>query len=258
MTILTGRRKKEVVRIGIVILALVLVCVTIQPFSLFRTRRLVHSIKSGNRTAAEAWLERGADPNLSDIPSNILWKLFVMVPSENYGKPTPLEYACEAQDPDMVRFLLQYGAEPDYDVFGELIFHWSDHSEELIVLLLENGGWASLCDDIHSHNDNTHKGQYLVEQLVRMSGDALFVFTDIRPDVDAINRCVAAFLEYGKDELTTDGSLLYYAAEAHNTELVMYLLDSGLPTDYQDEAGRTAENLAAEKGYDDIVRLFNQ
>lgn len=223
-------------------------------FFAFRTRGLVHSIKSRNRTAAETWLEKGADPNLSDIPSNIMWKLFVMVPSENYGKPTPLKYACEAQDSDMVRLLLQYGAEPDYPVFEELIFHWSDKSEELILLLLKNSGWNSLCAD----GQATQKGKFLVDQLTRMSGEAFYVFTDNRPNIVAINRCVIAFLESSDGDLITDGELLYYAVEAHNTELVTYLLDSGLPTGYKDEAGRTAENLATEKGYDDIVMLFSQ
>lgn len=247
---LIKRHRAALICVVLVFLALSLF---FQLFSLFPTRRLVRAIKKDNVTAAERWLKRGIDPDVSATPSNVPY-VFISRTAEAYSPERPILYACINQDEDMVRLLLSYGARPDYSAFW-WIFNkepLTDGSVAIVKILLENGGFYSMRESVQEFKPHTDiRYEYsLIGDLMRNSSD--------RPEEsESATRCAILMLEYSGDFYRQYDELLYDAAKCRNAELVAYLLENGWPQTYADPIGRTAYGLAQEKGYADIVRIFD-
>ena len=148
---------------------------------------------------------------------------------------TALQVACGSGcDEDTIEMLLEYGA--DINAVGELYGTalqvaclYAD--DEIIQILLDGGA------DV-----NVFGGQ---------CSSALYAaFSRGKEEV------VRLLLERGALSGDPPRSLLHPASESGNTNLVQFVLDSGVDIDSRDDIGRTPLMMASRKGHDSVIELL--
>ena len=75
-----------------------------------------------------------------------------------------------------------------------------------------------------------------------------------------MSRFICEDAEVGTNAQSTkdNSTALHYAVAARRVEIVRYLLEAGVNRTLVNAAGLTAQQLAEEKGYADVVALFEQ
>lgn len=186
-------------------------------------------------------LARGADPN-------------AVIPVEPEGHlAVPVLYvACLANQPAVVRRLLEAGANPND---GESVYHAAERDHrECLALLLAHGAALS---DRHPHWDNT--------PLYFLAG-----FPATHPRAETVARGIAWLLEHGADPTIPSGvattadrtpgvgelPLHRVASLGDNPRVATLLLASGTPVDAPRADGRTALALAVRGGHIAMAALL--
>jgi len=174
------------------------------------------------------------------------------VAQRTFKKPTYPDYAehklenamvdaIAMGDPKKVRQLLQKGADPNWqDPHGLSPIPLAAQENDMNILrfLVETGGEIDNAEGSHALRlTAAHGNMEMVQYLVNQGVD--------------INRRQRGW------EFMNGNSALMEAAKKGHTEIVAYLLKHGAYTEFRNEDGKTAKDLAEEGGYIQIVRLLS-
>lgn len=147
-----------------------------------------------------------------------------------WGETTLLHHACYCENEEMVKYLLEHGADPDIEIHDET---------PLEITCCE---WAEPCFPIV---------KLLVDHGAEITPDALWSACE-QGDTDTIRYLV----EHG-GELDNDCFIQYFYNAKCNTELREYLLDHGADINGYDEIhGWTALMFVIDSGDSDDVRFL--
>ena len=179
------------------------------------------AVEAGHRTAAQLWLEAGADVNHADMRNGT----------------TALMLAVGNRNLDMIRLLLVSGADKDKATTAgatPLILAVSGGHLELVRLLLVSGA---------DKDKATRAG---VTPLFLAAAGGHLEMTRLLLDSGA-----------DKDKATTDGATpLFEASSGGHLEVTRLLLDSGADKDKATTEGATPLILAAQRGCLEVLRLL--
>jgi ankyrin repeat protein len=218
---------------------------------------LIAAAKSGNLTAIQLAMEKGAEINGADID----------------GK-TPLMWAAYTGQYSAVTALLAAGADMQArDKMGWTALHaaaWARRAP-VVSLLLENGAAAD-AKDLDDRTALMHAAQYgetaMVKDLIAKGANTnarnKFDQTPLMFAVTLRDTSTAeALLEGGADINAKDAAgrtVLMDAvlAGADRAPAVEWLLVNGAETNAADKQGRSALKLAAEHGYPEMVTLLRK
>jgi ankyrin repeat protein len=177
---------------------------------------MVEAIEEGNIEWVKSRLEQGIDPNIKE-----------------YGM-TPLHWACEHQDLDIVELLLDFGADPnviDGHTDRTTLMFWLN-SEDMLELLVRRGV------DI---NASSHRGE---TALSLAAGDGNMT-------------AVKWLLEHGASmDDGPGGAALLAAYMRGHSEIVEYLFGRGINVNARDFGGRTVLMAACSEGDLKTVELL--
>ena len=191
-------------------------------------KKFQYAASKGNFSEVQELLGRGADINNA---------------SSRLG--TPISAAAMANQTEMVRLLLDKGADPNiHDGRNALQQAAYEGSLEIVLLLLKNGAII--------HPDPQHLN-YLSQRPHRRSSDALQAAS-----LGGSEDIVKLLLERGAmihAKTPENGSALYFAAvEGHKT-IVELLIDHGADVNTQGDHGSALQAASAE-GYSETVELL--
>lgn len=157
---------------------------------------------------------------------------------------TPLSLAIATQNVEMVRFLLERGADANgMEWLPPVTFlarAASFKSQEILLALLDHGAKVDGSSALYSAAEYGHVNS--VELLLTRGAD--------------LNEL--AMIDYGAKGLYNAGTALHVAVDNGQTEIVKFLLKRGARADIKDEEGKTARDLALEGECTDIVRAFDE
>ena len=111
-----------------------------------QTMKLIVAIGNDSVDTVRTMLESGVSPNMPDGPYRGLWKY--INPLIEYVPNCPLSVACKKGNFEMVKLLLEYGADPAFteqeglgwSALSSAILHSeNEDSLEIVALLIENG-----------------------------------------------------------------------------------------------------------------------
>lgn len=185
----------------------------------------LHLTALGKAEAARWLLDRGAPV---DAPSRL-------------ERATPLHWAAEDQNLEVMRTLLEAGADPDaQSVAGSTpllsaVRLETERTAEAVAILLEAGGDADAAD----------RGGVTPLMKVAAGGDAVVVETLLDHGAQADRRSAIG------------DTALQLAAQRGHTEIVRLLLEAGADPESTNGSGRSARDAAAAAGHDEIVKLLD-
>jgi ankyrin repeat protein len=223
--------------------------------------RFFEACASGNIEPVRELLEH--DSKLVRIPN----------PAAPHRGWTALHTAAKHGHLDIVRLLLQHGADPNAREAGDNTYplHWAaaNRHVEIVRALLDAGGdvhgvgdvheldaigWATFFHEPHgAPGDNPSVATLLVERGARhhifsaMSlGDPNLIRTVVRQNPKALARRTSRF----EDELTP----LHFAIRQKRSDLLDLLIDSGAKLDARDKNGLTPTESALMMGDDEAAK----
>lgn len=242
-------------------------------------QRLLVAVVAGDIETARYFLERGANPDRAGVLTNDL------VPPEQPGslissllKPRPLFAAIALERMDIVKLLMEYGADINIEDYGKtpLVFAVARRDPAFARLLLERG--ARITDGaVRSASGDTLelllKAGAPVDlaspgQMTRFTSACFKYSTEYLADSKTHLAEMKLLLEAGADPMQkdTDGrNCLFWIADAKTTyrgetpellELTRLLIDRGLDVAMKDRTGATPIDLALGKGYRNMARLM--
>lgn len=193
-----------------------------------------------------------------------------LVNSRNSTGRFPLEMAAQTGQTDIVKFLLEKGADVNLNRGGATALHMAaiyGGKTEVITLLLENGA------DINARTGNGYtplnlavigKQKEIAELLIEKGGEinlenqnfTQLLYISASGGIKKISD-IALKKEVDFSFKTENGdTLLHSASEGGMTELAELLLSKGLTTEAENICGQTPLHIAARGGYKDMVELF--
>lgn len=177
---------------------------------------LILAVNAGQSDLVKKLVEAGADINAR---------------REAYFKSTVLMEAGVRNDPELVQWLLDHGADISMqDALGDTPLNWATYygHQDLVALYLENGAdWSVASKQGTAVDIAMHRGHQGLVQF---------------------------FIERGAgDPISEDAGALFDAIGAGDTEQVEALLDAGLSPDVTDQLSNPALTVAAEYGHDAIL-----
>ena len=250
--------KKKFLLISIIVSAMFLIVVSVILFindtPYRQSRRLVRNIKEGNYTKVQKLLEDGVDPN---YPTSKPSFLDVIV---EHSPDVPLAVACDKNDVEIVKLLIQYGANCDYvegtgwPAIYELLFYYDATDLELVKILLENGA------DKFQY-DVYYKWPVFAAAQMRPTNN-LLPYEDRIYEEDIAREITEIVILLSPDEAfdirgAQDETLLMAAAKAGNLFLVRYLLSKGNSVELRDCWNKSAYDYASENGHTEIAELLS-
>ena len=207
-------------------------------------QKLIAAIEDENVEKVRELLEKGVDPNKTDVIPSYFW-IFLESAARR-----PLTVACETGNLEIVRLLIEHGATAEYDELTtdplpRALINYHPDDMEIIKLLLENG--ATL--------EKRH-GITPVVEAARMYPYQNGVYDE--ETAKGITEIVKMLLgDQSVNTLYGSETLLFEAARAENVYLVEYLLSQGCDKNIQNYDGKTALDYAVERGYVEIVDLLS-
>jgi len=184
---------------------------------------------------------------------------------------TPLHFACDAGQMDMVRFLLANGADINaVDVDGDTPLHWAALAgkTEIVPLLIKNGAFLNAVNKNHQtpfHYVVLSRLPEAVQSLLKYDFDinaraydsaAPLHYAILRNEIEMARM----LLEKGADIEARDDygrtPLLLVARETGNKEMAALLANQGADINAQDESGATPLSLAAWRGFEGVIDIL--
>lgn len=233
------KQKKRILWWCVCIAAFVWLAVAMKPH--WDSGRMIRAIREDDIDKVKLMLESGNSPNIPDWPSDGIW--FYINNFVESGPDLPLAVACSEGNPEMVRLLLDYGADPvltEGDHFGwsamscAIMASEDEDCIEIVKMLLDHG----------ARIDNTGD-YYLPAVLASYEYPHLKDYTEAEAQRHAERIVELVKLLLGDMDVNMDnGIMLAYAVRMGNLPLVEYLLSIGADPYLQRFDTDTAYDLA--------------
>ena len=174
--------------------------------------------------------------------ANLLYGHGAVVDVRSPGKETPLHQASRLESVDVMRWLLDHGADPNARTcYGNIPLFYAKMNPQAVQALIDNNA------DVNSQNNDGHTPLHRV-------------FSHVRSGLEQnIADVVRRLLEHGADPniCSNDHSTpLHRASSGGWLEAARLLLSHGAKIDEKDENGMTPFRLAASGGHDEITKLL--
>lgn len=246
--------------------------------------RLMTSIRENNITEFETALERCSKRDINSLQ----YRSKIMVHIAEAENLYPLELACEQGNFDMVKRLIERGADvnmvnPQYHTTPLIMATRGvgNDAYKISMFLIEQGadinaagkGYTPLSNVAHMvYSQESEKEEYI------RSGMELFVYLvencdtlEVRPHSHTnILECTTSFdnlpavkylIEnhyFEMNDFSENGmTILHFAVKKDSINVCKYLLEQGANQNILDAEGKTAYDYALENGSEDMIALFN-
>lgn len=249
----------------------------------YYSKKLIQAIRSEDITAIENILEK--KPHcINTYPQTPLESMFYRM-AEDYGPSYPLTEACESDNVEIVRLLLEAGADANCNdgrtplsrTYGPKQDNWY----QISLLLIDHGasldyvteayGKASALREIVGKNFGYTHSEYALESEEEVLAAFYYAINHCdHSQVDwmwvlqeSVSYDRVEIVQYLLDEgycdvndTSRDMSALMFAARGSTSEMVQLLLDRGADKSYVDSRGMTAYDYAAKEQKAEIMELL--
>ncbi len=221
----------------------------------YESRQLMIAIDDGDIVKLEELLENGYSPNVPNWYYKGIWRI---LNSFLESAPIyPLSTACLKGDPEMVRLLLEYGADPllteqeDFGwsaMSGAILASEDEDCIQIVKMLIANG----------ANIDNTGD-YYLPAVLASAEYPHRSYYTEEEAQLHAERIVELVILLMGDMDVNSDGGiLLWNAAKNGNLPLVKYLLSIGADPAIKMEDRGSAYDIAMMWEYFEVTEYLTQ
>ena len=251
--------KKSLKTLVVVVLFFSLLLTVSCTASYQKSQKLIEAIEKQDFQKVSALLESGTDPNKLSGPTNRIFNSFA-----EYSPQSPLSVACSTGNLEIVRLLISHGATAAYQEgtgwspLVSTLFYYQPNDLEIVQLLLENG--ADMSQKESGYLPVFHATQMIPKVYdAKMNNGTVFCTEYDEETAKGIVEIVKLLMgEFDvNDQTDTKTTLLMNACANGNYALVEYLLSIGADTTLTDDNGKTAYDIAFEKGYIEIAELVN-
>ncbi|MBE6739357.1 MAG: hypothetical protein E7565_03455 [Ruminococcaceae bacterium] len=250
MKTLIDKRNFTILGISIVIVLILLLIIP------NKTQRLIKAIESNDAITVKEILDRGVDPNRTNVKPSKFWTFF-----ETHAR-RPITVACEQGNLQIVRYLIEHGATAEYvegtgwSPLRTVLFRYDQNDLEIVKLLIENGADPNKKEDVlpvFAAADMIPK-----EYLLQQNGMRVYSAVYNREVAECITEIVIVLLQDNSINITNDfgETLLMVAVQKGNVCLVKHLLDMGCDVSIKSQKGKTALDYAKENNNDEIIELL--
>lgn len=251
------KKARFLITISFLLILFCIVCIVSTLLTNNDFQKLIDAIEQGDTQRVEQLLEKGVDPNFSNIKRNAFWSFLETTPQ------TPLAVACRKGDLEMVELLLEYGATAEYiqgtgwSPLRETLFYYHPDDVEVVKLLLENGADSNISED----ELPVFVAADMVPKVYDSSKKNGTVFVDGYDENTAkgITEIVTILLDEKSVNITSKSgeTLLIKAVKKENVYLVNYLVSQSCDVTIKDVYGKNALDYALENGNEEIIELLN-
>lgn len=224
-----------------------------------QTKQLLQAIKSEDIGKVKELLDRGVDPNKTDVEPILLWSLLETSPNR------PLTIACGTGNAEIVKLLIDYGATAEanettgYSPLRKTLFYFQKDDPEIIDILLQNG----------AQTNETDAGVEIVFIAAQMSprvydkekaNGTVFCSDYDETTAIGITKIVCMLLDERSVDITTNSgeTLLMFSVQKENLYLSKYLISAGCDASKADINGNTALDYALKTGNEELIMLLTQ
>ena len=253
--------KKSIKYVFIIVLVLLHIAVIFYVSILYnnwhKTNELIKAIKKEDVTKVERLLEKGVDPNKTDVRPSAFWSF--LETSAN----RPLAIACDTGNLEVVELLIEHGATAEYVEYTgwsplrETLFYYQPDDVEIVKILLENGADSNFAEDKlpvfaaadmfpKAFDKNMTNGTIFKDGYDEATAKGITEIVDILLDDNSVNI-----------KTKSGETLLLKAVKRENVYLVEYLMSAGCDVDIKDAKGMTALDYAIENKNDEIIKLLS-
>lgn len=251
---------KKIVIISVLLFVFVVGTVTICNTPHRRAKFLVKAIREEDYDEVEKLLNEGVDPN---IPTASDIEEFILNIVET-GRERPLSVACNIGNLELIKLLIDYGATAEqngkcgWSPLRETLFFYKPNDVEIVKILLDNG----------AEPDFVENGQLPVfiaaDMMPRVFDKNKANGTVWASDYDVesakgITEIVCLLLGDKSVNIKTKSgeTLLMKAVQRENIYLVEYLISAGCDIEMKDSKGMTALDYAKKTGNKSIIALLS-
>ncbi len=220
---------------------------------------LISAIEKGDIETARVLLEIGVDPNQTNVDPHWIWNL------AEHSPKRPLSVACETGNLEMVQLLIDYGAtaadqgKTSWSPLREALWYYQPDDIEIVRLLLENG--ADPCWE-ESGSLPMFWAASMQPKVYDESKANGTVFSSGYDQETAENITEIVKMLMVEDRKNERGygikTLLIISVVNENVPLTEYLLSIDCDTTIEDSFGKTAYDYAVESGNEEIIRLLEE
>ena len=176
---------------------------------------------------------------------------------------TPLHYAVESNNENLVKYLLKHGADIN------ALLHWAaaNNVEKLVKYLVEHGadinkedvrGKTPLYLAVEYNNKNLMK--YLVEHGADINKEDEDWWTPLMSAINSGNENIVKYLVENKADINKQNKSgitpLYWAVYINNESIVKYLVEHGADVNKEDVRGYTPLHRAAGSNNENLVKYL--
>lgn len=222
----------------------------------YKTAQLVKAIEDKDIEAARILLEKGVDPNKTNVSPRWFW---VMIMLEN-NIDRPIRVAAETGNLEMVKLLVEYGATAE--PIGKFkicpleatLRYYHPNDSEIIDILLENGSSITETDGYGEEM------VFIAAEMLPLSYGNFAAGYD-EASARGITEIVCKLLGDRSVDITnerTGATLLMYGARSGNIYLVNYLISQGADVSIRNLFGRTALDYAKDRNRSEIIQILKE
>ena len=284
MKIVLIKRAIKIFLLLVIIISLVFVHLLHGEYGI--TGRLNRAIYDGNIIELEKILKKCTKREINSLPFNQMLARLM-----DFYNRTPLENACMSGEYQMVKLLIEYGADVNFTnpYTGRtplLAATYAPGKEEvkIVKFLIECGADINVADNygntpllgaVHLYySDNmseqeseyqktgTENTIYLIEHCTSLEIKKHQHSNILECAIANNNVPIVKYLienhYFGISDFSENGmTILHFAVKKNSVNVCKYLLEQGANQNILDADGKTAYNYALENGNEDMIALFN-
>lgn len=206
---------------------------------------LISAIKEYNNTLARLFIDMGA-------------KLNVISTNKEYMVGIPLSFAFDTRNIDLAKYMLEKGADPNFDN-GIAFWNARYMSEEAIFLLLNNGYTPKDSDIISCANENYYEAGKVLLSTIKYDDKKSYLNIALECTIEnKAYKYSELLISVGADVNYKDrkSSMIILATEMHYTSMVKLLIENGADINVRNNFNKSPLCIAVNKNWVDLVDLF--